>query len=148
MSAGPSRPLWLQVAGEKPGEGNPNDPGQARMQVSIHEQGGGASVGPQGARPSLSALKDSTCSPSFLEGSRNAGKAERSRAARTVCVQVLQRIWATVDTTYAELKAKGVNFLSEPYEINTGLAAEFEDPFGNRLGITDYSKKPEFSRKA
>lgn len=26
-------------------------------------------------------------------------------------------------------------------EINTGLAAEFEDPFGNRLGITDYSKK-------
>ena len=52
-----------------------------------------------------------------------------------------------VRVTYAELKAKGVNFLSEPYEINTGLAAEFEDPFGNRLGITDYSKAPELSRQ-
>ncbi len=48
-----------------------------------------------------------------------------------------------VRATYAELKEKGVKFLSEPYEIYTGLAAEFEDPFGNRLGITDYSKKPE-----
>ncbi len=32
---------------------------------------------------------------------------------------------------------------SEPYEIYTGLAVEFEDPFGNRLGITDYSKQPD-----
>ena len=30
---------------------------------------------------------------------------------------------------------------SEPYEIYTGLAVEFEDPFGNRLGITGYSKQ-------
>jgi predicted enzyme related to lactoylglutathione lyase len=52
-----------------------------------------------------------------------------------------------VRVAYAELKAKGVNFLSEPYEINTGMAAEFEDPFGNRLGITDYSKAPELSKK-
>ena len=28
--------------------------------------------------------------------------------------------------------------ISEPYQINTGLAVEFDDPFGNRLGITDY----------
>ncbi len=54
------RPLRLQVVGEKPGEGNPDDPGQARLQVSRHEQGGGASVGPKGARPSLPALKDIT----------------------------------------------------------------------------------------
>ena len=52
-----------------------------------------------------------------------------------------------VRVTYAELQAKGVKFLAEPYEINTGLAAEFEDPFGNRLGITDYSKKPELSKR-
>ena len=53
-----------------------------------------------------------------------------------------------VNATYAMLKEKGVVFLSEPYEINTGLAAEFEDPFGNRLGITDYSKKPELAKNA
>jgi hypothetical protein len=29
-------------------------------------------------------------------------------------------------------------FLSEPFKIKTGMAVEFEDPFGNRLGITDY----------
>ena len=52
-----------------------------------------------------------------------------------------------VKTAYAELQKKGVVFLSEPYEINTGLAVEFEDPFGNRLGITDYSKRPDLAPK-
>lgn len=45
-----------------------------------------------------------------------------------------------VGMAYEELKKKGVIFLSEPFEIPTGLAVEFEDPFGNLLGITDYSK--------
>ena len=31
-------------------------------------------------------------------------------------------------------------FLSEPFKIGTGNAVEFEDPFGNRLGVTDYIK--------
>jgi predicted enzyme related to lactoylglutathione lyase len=53
-----------------------------------------------------------------------------------------------VSATYLELKEKGVKFLSGPYEINTGLAVEFEDPFGNRLGITDYSKRPEAEQGA
>jgi predicted enzyme related to lactoylglutathione lyase len=51
-------------------------------------------------------------------------------------------IWFTVDnvrSTYKALQSKGIVFLSEPYEIPTGLAAQFTDPFGNRLGITDYS---------
>ncbi len=53
-------------------------------------------------------------------------------------------IWFTVEdvrATYEELVSKGVTFLSEPYEIPTGLAAQFTDPFGNRLGITDYTAK-------
>ena len=52
-------------------------------------------------------------------------------------------IWFTVaDVTeeYEKLRARGVQFLSAPFEIRTGLAVEFEDPFGNRLGITDYSR--------
>ena len=53
-----------------------------------------------------------------------------------------------VKVTYVELTEKGVKFLSEPYEINTGLTAEFEDPFGNRSGITDYSKAPQYLKKA
>jgi predicted enzyme related to lactoylglutathione lyase len=53
-------------------------------------------------------------------------------------------IWFVVDDVlegYRKLKEKGVRLLSEPFQIQTGWAVEFEDPFGNRLGITDYSKK-------
>lgn len=52
-------------------------------------------------------------------------------------------IWFVVDdvnTEYEKMKEKGIKFLSEPFEILTGNAVEFEDPFGNRLGITDYTK--------
>ena len=52
-------------------------------------------------------------------------------------------IWFVVDNVLEEFKrltAKGLQFLSEPFEIHTGMAVEFQDPFGNRLGITDYSK--------
>ncbi|OAA91109.1 VOC family protein [Clostridium coskatii] len=52
-------------------------------------------------------------------------------------------IWFVVDDVKAEyekLKAKGVKFLSEPFEIKTRITVEFEYPFGNRLGITDYTK--------
>ena len=50
-------------------------------------------------------------------------------------------IWFVVDdvqAVYDTLSGRGVKFLSEPFRIRTGNAAEFEDPFGNRLGITDY----------
>jgi predicted enzyme related to lactoylglutathione lyase len=53
-------------------------------------------------------------------------------------------IWFVVDSVrekYDALKGKGVKFLSDPFQIPTGMAVEFEDPFGNRLGITDYSGK-------
>jgi predicted enzyme related to lactoylglutathione lyase len=53
-------------------------------------------------------------------------------------------VWFVVDDVQGEfkrLKAKGLCFLSEPFPIHTGMAVEFEDPFGNRLGLTDYSKR-------
>jgi len=56
-------------------------------------------------------------------------------------------IWFVVDdvkTEYKKLKDKGIIFLSEPFEILTGMAVEFEDPSGNRLGITDYTKQQKF----
>lgn len=52
-------------------------------------------------------------------------------------------IWFVVDdvmSEYDKLTAKGVKFITEPFRIRTGMAAEFEDEFGNRLGITDYDK--------
>jgi len=52
-------------------------------------------------------------------------------------------IWFTVEsvkTAHEDLKSRGISFLSEPFEIMTGYAVEFNDPFGNKLGLTDYSK--------
>lgn len=52
-------------------------------------------------------------------------------------------IWFVVDDVrekYTKLSQKGVTFLAEPFRIKTGWAAEFEDPAGNRLGITDYNE--------
>lgn len=52
-------------------------------------------------------------------------------------------IWFVVDNTietYNQLKEKGISFLTKPFPIGTGISVEFEDPFGNRLGITDYNK--------
>jgi predicted enzyme related to lactoylglutathione lyase len=52
-------------------------------------------------------------------------------------------IWFVVDNVqeeYKRLKTKGVEFLSEPFSIRTGMAVEFEDPSGNRIGFTDYPK--------
>ena len=51
-----------------------------------------------------------------------------------------------VQEEYKRLKAKGLKFLSEPFPIQTGLAVEFEDPFGNTLGLTDYSKSSKSSK--
>ena len=53
-------------------------------------------------------------------------------------------IWFVVENVqeeYKRLKSKGLQFLSTPFEIQTGMAIEFEDPFGNRLGLTDYTKR-------
>jgi predicted enzyme related to lactoylglutathione lyase len=45
-----------------------------------------------------------------------------------------------VEETARDLEGKGVKFTKKPYKIITGWAAEFTDPSGNLLGITDYRK--------
>lgn len=50
-------------------------------------------------------------------------------------------IWLEVENVkaiYEQLRQQGILFLSEPFKIKTGWAAEFTDPSGNRLGLTDY----------
>jgi predicted enzyme related to lactoylglutathione lyase len=59
--------------------------------------------------------------------------------AKPAILFTVDNVWQT----YEELKQKGVEFLSEPFEIMTGLSVEFTDPFGNKFGLTDYSKMPQ-----
>jgi hypothetical protein len=68
------------------GEGNPNDPAQARSQMSEHEQSGGATVGPTGARSRCHALSDITHFLNLLEWWRIATRLYGNGAAETAIV--------------------------------------------------------------
>ncbi len=80
------RPVWLEVRWEKAGEGNPGDPAQARRQMSLHVQSGGAVAGPTGARFRLHALSDMTRFFNLLEWWRIAGRLYGNGAAQTAFV--------------------------------------------------------------
>ncbi|MER6164207.1 VOC family protein [Streptomyces violaceorubidus] len=60
------------------------------------------------------------------------------------------RVWLEVtDARVAarELKDAGVPPLDEPFPVATGWTVEFADPWGNVIGLTDYSKRPELGRR-
>ncbi|WP_405066834.1 VOC family protein [Kribbella sp. NBC_01510] len=60
-----------------------------------------------------------------------------------------QKVWFEVPDARAaadELSAKGVAPLAQPFRIPTGWAFEVRDPWGNVIGFTDYTAKPELGR--
>lgn len=60
-----------------------------------------------------------------------------------------QKLWFEVADARAvaeELAAHGVSPLAPPFRIPTGWAVEVRDPWGNVLGFTDYTLKPELGR--
>src|SRR5258707_7052615 len=82
------------------GEDNPDDPAQARSQMSEHVQSGGALAGPTGARFRRYALSVVTRFSSLLECCRIADRLNGNGAAKTAFVHLCLPKWATVDTTY------------------------------------------------
>ncbi|MGW5006134.1 VOC family protein [Streptomyces parvulus] len=59
------------------------------------------------------------------------------------------RVWLeTTDArrATAALREAGVPTLDEPFPVATGWTVEFADPWGNVIGLTDYSKRPELGR--
>ncbi|MFE2882641.1 VOC family protein [Streptomyces graminifolii] len=60
------------------------------------------------------------------------------------------RVWLEVpDARRAaqHLSAAGVALLDPPFSVATGWTVEIADPWGNVLGLTDYSKRPELARR-
>lgn len=60
------------------------------------------------------------------------------------------RVWLeTTDarTAATALREAGVPPLDEPFPVATGWTVEFADPWGNVIGLTDYSKRPELGRR-
>ena len=61
------------------------------------------------------------------------------------------RVWLEVPdarTAARELRAAGVELLDEPSSVATGWTVEVADPWGNVLGFTDYTKRPELARRS
>ncbi|WP_216590185.1 VOC family protein [Streptomyces brasiliscabiei] len=59
------------------------------------------------------------------------------------------RVWLEVPDARAAaraLTAAGVAPLDAPFSVATGWTVEFADPWGNVIGLTDYSKRPELAR--
>lgn len=59
------------------------------------------------------------------------------------------RVWLEVPDARASaqgLAAAGVPSLDPPFSVATGWTVEFADPWGNIIGLTDYSKRPELAR--
>lgn len=60
-----------------------------------------------------------------------------------------QKTWLEVDDARAfaaELEAKELRPLAPPFLIPTGWAFELGDPWGNVVGLTDYSARPDLGR--
>ncbi|MFH9073585.1 MULTISPECIES: VOC family protein [Streptomyces] len=59
------------------------------------------------------------------------------------------RLWLEVGDARAKARAlgeAGVPALTEPFSTATGWTVEIADPWGNVVGFTDYSKRPELAR--
>ncbi|WP_037861014.1 VOC family protein [Streptomyces sp. NRRL S-340] len=60
------------------------------------------------------------------------------------------RLWLEVPDARAAaraLSAAGIEPLDEPVAQATGWTVEVADPWGNVLGFTDYTKRPELGRR-
>ncbi|GGX38913.1 VOC family protein [Streptomyces fructofermentans] len=61
------------------------------------------------------------------------------------------RVWLEVRdarATARALAAAGIEPLDAPASVSTGWTVEFADPWGNIMGFTDYSKRPELARSS
>ncbi|WP_210593855.1 VOC family protein [Streptomyces sp. GESEQ-35] len=61
------------------------------------------------------------------------------------------RVWLEVPDARGavrQLAAVGIPPLDEPLSVATGWTVEIADPWGNVIGFTDYSKRPELGRVA
>ncbi|WP_326721074.1 MULTISPECIES: VOC family protein [unclassified Streptomyces] len=71
--------------------------------------------------------------------------------SRRAPVWASPRVWLEVRDARAVagvLAAAGIEALDSPFRGATGWTVEFADPWGNVIGLTDYSKRPELSRQA
>lgn len=86
----------------------------------------------------------------FSLGSEAPGLLVRAGAVPAQEPRDTPRLWLEVRDARAaavELGARGVTPLREPFEVATGWTVEVADPWGNVVGLTDYTKDPARGRQ-
>lgn len=61
------------------------------------------------------------------------------------------KVWLEVPNAKIAAQAllgAGIALLDEPFSGATGRTVEIADPWGNVIGLTDYTKRPELARRA
>lgn len=86
----------------------------------------------------------------FRLGSEEPGLLVRAGAVHGREARETPRIWLEVRDARAaadHLREHGVPALGEPFEVATGWTVEVADPWGNVIGLTDYTKDPTRARQ-
>jgi len=87
----------------------------------------------------------------FRLGSEEPGLLIRAGAIHHQEARETPRVWLEVrdaKAAAAELRQRGVEPLAEPFEVATGWTVEVADPWGNVVGLADYTKDPVRGRQA
>ncbi|MGE3287878.1 MAG: VOC family protein [Pseudonocardia sp.] len=95
-------------------------------------------------RPPLALLRLGSESPGLLLR-EEPGLAQEAPGPRS------PRVWLEVPdarAAAAALRASGVVLLAEPFPVATGMTVEVADPWGNVVGLTDYTSAPDRARTA
>jgi len=85
----------------------------------------------------------------FRLGSEEPGLLIRAGSVLPQEARESPRVWLEVrdaKAAAAALRERGVEPLSEPCEVATGWTVEVADPWGNVIGLADYSKDPSRAR--
>ena len=107
---------WLTVAPK----------GQSEVEIALLKIGSGGDFGRMGGNSGEAARKDIDAMAALLKKGWFSGGAFQTADCRK---------------TFQELKAKGVEFVSEPKDEFYGVVAVMKDPFGNWFSMTQPKNK-------
>lgn len=85
----------------------------------------------------------------FKLGDEEPGLLLRTDPAAGTSTGPAMRVWLEVPdarTTSNDLRERGIHPLTPPFEVATGWTVELADPWGNIIGLTDYTKRPSLAR--
>lgn len=57
------------------------------------------------------------------------------------------RMWLEVADARASAATIPIAPLADPFQVRTGWAVEYADPWGNVVGLTDYTREPALARQ-